>query len=61
MCKLNHDEVLKKVAYLLSVRIENMQKQDKFDGKTNATIEDYLKWSLEEVMENDGVIINLEK
>ncbi len=52
-------DTLEKVAYLMRVRIENMQNQDKLDGKTNATLEDYLHWSLEEVEANDGVVISL--
>lgn len=52
-------DTLKKVAYLISIRMENMQKQDKLDGKTNTTLKDYLLWSLEEVEANDGVVVRI--
>lgn len=57
---MDHEQMLRHVARNMSWRIEGMKSQDKLDGKTNATFEDYIAWSLEEVCANDGVVISLE-
>lgn len=56
---MNYDQKLRYTAKCLAERIENMKQQDRLDGKTNATLENYIFWALEEVTENDNVFIDV--